>query len=66
MKGRVDVGSQKSVTYVLAFEILRARRALFEICAGFSAVDELRFLPTTERFVEGRWVMVSATGNDIG
>ena len=66
MKGRVDLRGQKSVTYVLAIGILRARRALLEICAGFSAVDELRFLPTKERFIEGRCVMVSATGSDVG
>jgi hypothetical protein len=66
MKGRVNVGSQRSVTYVVAIEILRARGALLEICAGFSAVDELRFLPTREGFVEGRCVMVSLTGSDVG
>ena len=66
MKGRVNAGSQRSVTYVLAIEILRARRVLLEICAGLLAVDELRFLPTTEGFMERRCVMVSATGSDVG
>lgn len=68
MKGRVDVGSQRSVTYeyVLAIEALRARDGLLEICAGFLAIDGLRSLLTTEGFVEGRCVMVSATGSDVG
>jgi hypothetical protein len=67
VKGRVHVRSQKSVTYecALAIDTLRARHGLLEICAplAFLAVNELRFL---ERFVEGRCVMVSATGSDVG
>ena len=51
---------------MLVVEILRARRALLEICEGLLVADELRFLPTTQEFVEGRCAMVSSTGSDVG
>jgi hypothetical protein len=66
MKGRVDVGSQRGVTYVLANEILRAWRALLEIWEGLSANDELRFLPTTGGFGEGGCVVIGSTGSNVG